>query len=162
MNTSSQIDFRKDQVKILKLEERALKPLALSLLNAKVAKNAKLGAVAATIMTLTSLEGASADCLTKANASADAMQSSTIAHKTAIKDLNRLSALVSDGANIDSMKPVLVSVFKLVDQEHQRLEAIVKSKNGRLLIHRNNPSAIGNGKKEPPAQWLTQLLIRAS
>lgn len=154
----NQIDFRKDQLKILALEEHSLKPMAMQVLDRKAGRHAKVGAIAATLLMMTSLNTASAECLHKANASVDAINASKTAHIVAIRDLNRLSTLVSEDASLDKIKPVLVNVFRLVDQEHQRLEAIVKSKNGKLLQRRMDPSAGGGGRKPDTLQWLMQKL----
>lgn len=160
MSERRRIDVRSDQLKILKLENRFLKPMAETLVNDRVRKSAKTAAVAAAILALSTQLNAPREYIAKINAPSEIAEISAAAFSEACDRCGKILAMVDAEASASAIIAELEKVFVIVQIEHERLENLAEKANARL-IPTTGPNAIGDGSKRPPAQWLSQLLTRA-
>lgn len=156
MQDCTQVDVRSDQLKILKLENRVLKPLALKIVDKNSSKSVKLTAVSAAILALAALQAAPASYAAKLDLPESISTASVEAISIAQAKCSDLAVLIKNGADFEAVVKPLEDVFSIVQSEHERLEALAKGAHAKLI----SPSAFGDGSKGEPPVWLKQLLSR--
>ncbi len=160
MSANKRIDVRPDQLKILKLENRRLKPMAETLIDPKQHRSAKVAAIAAVALAISTQLDAPHAFAAKLGVSAASAEQSVAAFEQACDRCDDLIALVESGNSASTLKAPLVELFSIVQAEHEKMEELAKEAGARLVEH-FGPSAAGDGSKRPPTAWLNQLLTQA-
>ncbi len=149
------LDARPDQLKLLKLENRQMKPLARVLLDSRAARPVKKAALAAAAAALVSLQSAPAEYAARIGVQTFDAEASTEAFNQARNALSELAALVEHDAGKEALFASIAGLFRTIDGEHARLETMARTIGARLL--ETGPRAVGDGggNKNPPLMaWL--------
>jgi len=156
-------DVRPDQLKILKLENRGLKPMAMALIDKKTPKRRKLAAIASVGVMLIALSSAPTHYVQKLGLDSDVAKATGVSISQACNLCENLEVLVKEGAQPSKLASPLQQLFSIVENEHQKMENLAKQTGARLLNLDSDPEAAGTGYKgDPPSVWLIRLMIQAS
>jgi len=158
MKNTGKIDIRPDQLKILKLENRGLRKMAVALLDKSSSKNTKYAAVAAVSAMLIAMSDAPSYFSDKLDLSPQVSQESAEKITLACTKCEALSSLVEAGAGRLEIITQIKELFSIVEGEHNRLESFAKEQGARLIESNLSPRVGGTGGKEPPLLWLNRLL----
>ena len=141
MQNSKSVDVRRDQLKILKLERKVMRPLATTLLSANAGRKNKLAALAAAAAAITALNTAPQDFMTKVAPSTQYVSQAAIVQAQAAVD--HLATLVVDGAERADLFQGLTDLFVVIDNEHAKFLKFAEDAGARLL------NASGDGVGDP-------------
>lgn len=151
------LDARRDQLTILKLERRTMRPLAEVLLS-DAAPAAKRAAIAGAALALASLAGAPAAYAQTLGMEPSAV-SSPSAFARAQDACDHLLDCVNSGADRNTLSEGLSSLYSVVDAEHERFARLARQKDARLL--QVDEEGVGTGGEDKKLQtWLNQLSLQ--
>ena len=149
-----ELDARSHQLKILKLENRALKPLAETVLgtSSRKAKIAAVSAAAAVLLTLQSAPEEFYHSIGVANGQSIELVTSGV-YGDAVEKLNKIQTLVEQGVGRDVMYDTIRELFVVVDHAHATFEASAKEKSAKLI---DVLAGGGFPKEDPLVSWLAK------
>ncbi|MEM9495540.1 MAG: hypothetical protein AAGA09_06015 [Pseudomonadota bacterium] len=156
MSKDKIIDARPDQLKILKLENRYLKPMAETVLDKKQNRGAKMAAVAAVALAITALQDAPRAYTDKLALGQAAAAEGRAAVTAACEQCDALAALVETDAELSTLVGPLEQLFSIVQREHERMERMAKAA-GAVLVDATDRRVSEGDKRDPLATWLTRL-----
>ena len=162
MRAKETVDVRSEQLAILKLEERGLKPMAMILLAKSKSRAAKLSAVAAVGALLLNAQVAAHGFASKVDLNQQAIQATSVAFSQARQHTQKIEEMVIHNESIHVITEEMKKLFALVGSEHERLEIAATKKHARLIQPTEASKVGGTGGKEPPEAWLSRQLIGVS
>ncbi len=152
------IDARPDQLKLVKLERRILRPLAEVLLS-DAPTAAKRAAVAGAALALASLAGAPEAYAAKLGLETDRVAASAAALADASGVCDQLAAMVEASSAPAQINNALGRLFSIVDEAHRGFNALAADAGARLFRVEDAPDiGDGGGNKDGLFQWLTRSM----
>jgi|GEM_PF-5073236 len=152
-------DARPDQLKLLKLERRLMRPMASTILDTANSKKMKISAIVGFSAALLALQPAPASYAKTIGIDSAQTDSVSVAINQAHNYCNELMALVQENATSNELMNKLENLFILVDTEHSKMEQAAKKVGARLISFESDKQAYGGGGKDDNNAWLSQLKI---
>ena len=165
MKTRTRLDARRDQLKLLKLERRGLRPLASAALSQSMTKKTKLAAIASFSAMLIALQPAPAAFAKNLGINDQSFSTTVQSFQLATNLCDEIAKLVENNASRDLIFVPLAKLFTLVDIEHSRFAKFAKMQGATLLnvvddnIDSNEDPGIGSGGGNCPdsSAWLAKI-----
>lgn len=152
-------DARRDQLKLLKLENRILRPLATAILS-DAPTAAKRAAIAGAALAIASLAGAPAAYAAKLGVHGSSVASYASSFAAADRACTNLIDLVTANVDMSRLVEELHTLYKVIDAAHAHLNDLALAQGARLLD--GTVGGTGGEDKLPPlSSWLTQFSLRA-
>lgn len=158
---STRPDARPDQLILLKLENRTMRPLATTLLS-DAPTAAKRAAIAGAALAIASIAGAPAAYAMKLGVSEDAVAPCAASFAEADHACAQLLDMVTAKAEPSRLVEGLHALYRVIDSAHAYLNDLALAQGARLLDDDQKVGGTGGEDKLPPlSSWLTQFSLRA-